>query len=462
MPKLTTKTKGHRFEKTKFHIPYYTTAFFNPDGEIEENETSTKKDSIIKLPIKIASDGDESRSNITHFEMKAISHFDNNVEAVLEAFSQLHEKVIKPKAIEDKNEEFKLTMKLLQILCNSGPASQTLQEATKIGRTYVYDLHIRDYDDEAKKDILTSDEAAFIQYIEQPFTDIGTCNTTQEFTAFLFQEYKRAIWNHLNSIIFGADYYRAFKQQKNYQMNQLCKPFNVPVEAAFRRIEIMCNLLLYFPPPSSRGQLATAEQWKQFEKIKELPSIIKREMKYNLLPEIFHDRFDELETDWTEMTDTKFLAEAQKCATVDAKERQKLTQSRENLKRKKSQMDKNEHTDSKLDRAQNSKNASAKKRRQDIKTTNAGRARLCELCKLAGAPEYVFNTHYTNHCRKKGDYAKSLSGNVAQRQSKVKEYKAYEKELKEELKLINKVKKLKLTRKKEESIESGEESDDTY
>lgn len=309
MPKSIVKTKGHHFEKTRFHIPYYTSSFFNPDGEVEEGEVKSKKDSIIKLPIKITSDGDESRSNITHFEMKAISHFDNNVKAVLEAFSQLYERVIKPKAIEDKNEEFKMTMKLLQILCNSGPASQTLQEAAKLGRAHVYDVHIKDYDDAVEKDILTSDEAAFIQYIEQPFADIGQeFATSKEFTGFLYQEYRRAFWNHLNSIIFGADYYRAFKQQKDYLMNQLCKPFNVPVEGAFRRVEIMCNLLTYFPPPSSRGKPATAEQWKQFKGVKKLSSDIKREMKYNLLPEVFHDRFDELEVDWTEMTDAKFLA----------------------------------------------------------------------------------------------------------------------------------------------------------
>ena len=73
----------------------------------------------IKLPIKISADGNESRANITNFEMRAISHFDNNVEAVLEAFSQLRERIIKPKGIEDPNEEWKVTLQLLQIVCHS-------------------------------------------------------------------------------------------------------------------------------------------------------------------------------------------------------------------------------------------------------------------------------------------------------------------------------------------------------
>ena len=45
-------------------------------------------------------------------------------------------------------------------------------------------------------------------------------------------------------------------------------------------------------------------------------------MKYNLLPDSFHYRFDTLEEDWSEMTSDKFLAEAQKCELMDAKQRE--------------------------------------------------------------------------------------------------------------------------------------------
>ena len=40
---------------------------------------------------------------------------------------------------------------------------------------------------------------------------------------------------------------------------------------------------------------------------------MKREIKSNLLLDVFGERFDELETDWTEMSKQKFLSEAQKC-----------------------------------------------------------------------------------------------------------------------------------------------------
>ena len=40
-------------------------------------------------------------------------------------------------------------------------------------------------------------------------------------------------------------------------------------------------------------------------------------MKYNLLPENYQERFDELEVDWTEMDHAQFLSEAHKCEMKD-------------------------------------------------------------------------------------------------------------------------------------------------
>ena len=69
--------------------------------------------------------------------MWGIPYFDNNVELVLESLSQLYERVIKPKGIEDTNEEWKVTLQLLQIIYHSRPGSQTLQEAMRISRPSV-------------------------------------------------------------------------------------------------------------------------------------------------------------------------------------------------------------------------------------------------------------------------------------------------------------------------------------
>ena len=68
----------------------------------KKNKEDKKLPHKVKLPIKISADGDDSRANVTNFEMRGISHFDNNVEAVLESLSQLRECVIKPKGIEDQ------------------------------------------------------------------------------------------------------------------------------------------------------------------------------------------------------------------------------------------------------------------------------------------------------------------------------------------------------------------------
>ena len=137
MPKTTKKLEGNLFEKVHYHILYYTTAFFNQGGELEDGEVTVKKAYTVKIPIKISADGDDSSANVTTSEMKWISHFNNNLENVLESLSQLEEQVIKPKAIADTGKRFRTKLKMLQLICNSGPASQTLQEAMRKRREFV-------------------------------------------------------------------------------------------------------------------------------------------------------------------------------------------------------------------------------------------------------------------------------------------------------------------------------------
>ena len=115
--KTYTKFKGHRVDKTTYHIPFYTTDFFEPEGSTEEDKKGDKKDQKIKISIKIRPGGDESRSNVTNCEIPAITHFNNNVENVLSSISILKERVIKPKEIEDPNELIKITHELLKLIC---------------------------------------------------------------------------------------------------------------------------------------------------------------------------------------------------------------------------------------------------------------------------------------------------------------------------------------------------------
>ena len=161
-------------------------------------------------------------------------------------------------------------------------------------------------------------------------------------------------------------------------------------------------------------------------------------MKYNLLPDSFHDRFDELKMDWSEMSDSKFLAEAQKFENADTKERLKMEQQRAKLKRKKPE---DSDSVSNLGRTQKERNANKFKKPKVV--TPAGTARECELCKTAGALEQVYCSHYVNQCRKRTEYAKAISGGTGEHQKTIKEYKASEAHLRKELKMAHaKAKKL--------------------
>ena len=152
--------------------------------------------------------------------------------------------------------------------------------------------------------------------------------------------------------------------------------------------------------------MATPEQWKEHMENNWIPYGEKREMKYNLLPEGFQERFDEVEVDWTEMPHAKFLSEAHKCEEADKKARLRKE------KDDKSTANKRKRDDSQagLARNQKNKNDKWKARQENSGRTAAGQARFCELCKGSGAPDFVCRSHNTKDCRKKGQYKRLLSG----------------------------------------------------
>ena len=458
--------KGHRAHAIiKCHVPFYSSSFFDPEGTTEEGEVKNHKDKMVKIPIKIAADGDESRSNVTSFEIKGINHFDNNVEAVLETFMELNERVIKPKGITDSKEECKTVIKLLHLLCMTGAATQTLQEATKMARTRVVHtiLALNHPSLSDQEGTLISNEKNFYECIEGTFDDLDkeVFQDDETYSNHLFGEYNRYFWNHLNSIIFGADAYRAYKEQKKYLMNQIVKPFGISVESAFRRVEIIANMMEYFPPPCSNGKEPTRVQWNRFSQIKKLTEEEKREIKYNLLPLSFRERIDDSNEDWTEWSSVKFLAQVQKCEAIDHCENEKRNKEKNKEKGKRKRDDDDESSTSNLSRSQRDRNQKTKKKREGSDTSSAGKARLCELCKLAGAPEFVYTTHNTNQCRKKERYAQTLSGGAGSRKSASKELKSMEKKLLKGLKLVQKKQK-KLARKDDKSDDSDVDTDGSY
>ena len=444
------KEKGNRYAKCRYHIPFYKSSFFSAEKDDEEKK-------MVKLPVKISEEEGETRTNVTSFEIPAIIRFDGDVEDVLQSLNELKTKVIRPRQLEKEQEEVKLTLKMLGLIC-VGTATQTLQEATKAARKHVYREYLEaEYDiDAVQEEVLIEDEGAFFEYIEREFDDlVEGFNDSEEFTAHLYKVFFQQFWNNLHAVMFGADAYRAFKTQKEYLKNKIVKPLDVGAEASFRRVDILCNLLLLFPPTGSRGRMATPKQWEEHAKIKFIDHAEKREMKYNLLPDEFQERFDELEVDWTEMSHAKFNSEAQKCEEADKKGRQRQEQEQQTNKRKREDQLANV---SRKDQARNKKNRA---REDSTKVNGGGKARLCELCKAAGAPESVYRSHWASKCQKKDRYAQLLSGGAGSRQKAQKELSASEKKLRREFKLM--VKKVKQLESKQgtKRRRRGENSDDS-
>ena len=57
--------------------------------------------------------------------------------------------------------------------------------------------------------------------------------------------------------------------------------------------------------------------------MKNLSKEQKREIKYKLLLPYFHEKMENLDQNWDEMDEVRFLAEAQKCEIADLRERRK-------------------------------------------------------------------------------------------------------------------------------------------
>ena len=178
-------------------------------------------------------------------------------------------------------------------------------------------------------------------------------------------------------------------------------------------------------------------------------------MKYNLLPDAYQEKFDALEEDWSEMTHAKFNSEAYKCEVADRREQLAQEREKPQIKRKR------EEQLSNIPRKDRKTNERTKARREAAPTTNKGRARLCELCKAAGAPEYIYTNHWTSECLKKDKYAKLMSGGAGSRQRANKELSTSEKKLRREFKLMSKRVKQLEGKPSGKRRRRGENSDDS-
>ena len=77
----------------------------------------------------------------------------------------MYDRIVKPKGIKNKDEEFKVVIQLLHIICR-GPADQTLQEALKVARSNIFDKFVNGYEkEEVKIDILKEDKKVLIRVL---------------------------------------------------------------------------------------------------------------------------------------------------------------------------------------------------------------------------------------------------------------------------------------------------------
>ena len=223
MLRTTTKTKGHRSDRVKYAIPFYTEEFFGKvRDDVEKPEPKT-----VKFPVLIDNNAGDTRSNTTYQRVNVIEYFDNEAEKVLRVFNVINQRLIKPKQLDDEQEEAKLFLSYLKGAC-SETATSTLDSVTRTARQELWDAEfVGNETVEAVEDNVIDDEMTLYALVEEEWNPVpdGHDNDADKYRDYLLKEYKRRVLNGLYQIVFGADAYRAHRVQKEYLMHQIIKPF---------------------------------------------------------------------------------------------------------------------------------------------------------------------------------------------------------------------------------------------
>ena len=412
MIRYTSRVTGHKNDKARCFIPFHTERFFataREDGEI----TATKEPKQVKFPVKLDENEEDTRANTTYVKVNVIDYFDSDVESLLGTFSVLEKRLIKPKNLDDEGQEARQFLAYLANVC-SETARSTLESVKKDARKQLWTEELAENGQlEVQEDQLIADEQTLYNLIDGDWADVPEeYDDVGEYRVHLLTAYRRNILNNLHQITFGADAYRAHYVQKKYLREQINKPYDATVEASFRRIDVLANMLEHFPPSCKKATLANETHWLLFDDVKGLNDDELRDIKFNMLPASYQERLDNLEEDWTEMTSAKFLSEAQKCETADLRDR--LQRKREKAKKdgnKKKKHGRKHHgaEDDGSDAPPSKKKRGNFQRKNERQTRESSRpARECILCKLAGAPESVYKTHNAAQCRKVDQHSKKL------------------------------------------------------
>jgi len=189
--------------------------------------------------------------------------------------------------------------------------------------------------------------------------------------------------------MFGANRYCAFQLELQYLKHHIVKPYEVSVHKAMQRVDVLLTYLPFFPPRTVRSERPTDKEWAAFNVTKHVDDKIKRDIQYTMLPTSFRDAIDVWETDYETMDQSSFLLCLEKLEVKDIKERKERDDNKEKLKRKSegTSTGKSHPTNN---RKNNKDRDNKTNRRNDQKTTNSGKAGFCNMCKMSGAPSFVY------------------------------------------------------------------------
>ena len=115
---------------------------------------------------------------------------------------------------------------------------------------------------------LTSNNAAFMTWMNKPAAQIHANEVTHmgwitaaKTRLMKWRHFEIHFRNHLNVIIFRKKYHKAREVQIEYMQYRMTKPFGAKVAQCYRRVDLLANLLNYFPPTSTRDEILDIQAW---------------------------------------------------------------------------------------------------------------------------------------------------------------------------------------------------------
>jgi hypothetical protein len=436
------KIKGNK-DDAKHFIDFFDSEFFGLVDD--EDKKTTNKTISLTVPID---DGttQKNKSNLAEHKVPQIEDF-TDIEAVMKSILQLRNSVLVHKTDGTYTDGVKKEIQHIKLICNSGSSDTIFRNLTAEARTIVFDKFLVPLmvlpGDNHEKDILISDHSSFCKridavkmsnaYLDRFYPDDRENSPdrkqqSEKMKEFIYRNYFQEFWSGMHQEMFGANRYRAFQLELEYLKHHIVKPYEVSVRKAMQRIDVLLTYLPFYPPRTVRSKRPSEAEWAAFDLQKYVDKKTKRDIQYNMLPSFYRDTIDVWETDYEDMDGSTFLLNLEKLEVKDMKDRQERNENKEKLKRKsEAASNGKEHPNS--NRKVKTDRDNKRNRRDDRKTTQNGKARFCNMCKMSGAPAFVYETHNTKDCKKKEQYEKLLSGGAGKKKEANKEYKSFEKKM---------------------------------